>query len=50
MQKPNVYEKIPQFNQQTQMVVQLPPIEREDDIYHGVKVVDLPEVEEVEEE
>jgi hypothetical protein len=43
MMKKTVYEKIPEFNQSHQMVVQLPPEEREDEIYYGVKIVDLPD-------
>lgn len=40
--KPDVYAEIPEFNQETQYVVQLPPVEQENgDIYYGVEVKDL---------
>jgi hypothetical protein len=41
--KKTVYEQIPEFDQSQQMVVQLPPEEREDEIYYGVQIVDLPD-------
>lgn len=46
MPKPNVYADVPKFDQATQAVFQLPPEEREDCIYYGVQVVDLPPSEE----
>ena len=42
MQKPIIYAEIPEFNQETQYVVQLSPVEQEDFIYYGVEVRDLP--------
>lgn len=51
MRKPIVYGQIPaEFDQQTQAVYQTEPVEMKDHIYVGVQVVDLPEVEEGEEE
>jgi len=36
--KPVVFGEIPEFDQTTQAVYQIGPIEREDDIYVGVEV------------
>ncbi len=36
--KPIVYAEIPEFDQETQAVFQLPPVERDDHIYVGVEV------------
>lgn len=36
-----IYEKIPEFNQETQCIVQSQPVEKDGNIYYGVKVVDL---------
>lgn len=36
--KPVVFGEIPEFNQETQAVYQIGPVEREDDIYVGVEV------------
>jgi hypothetical protein len=47
MQKPIVYALIPEFNQETQYVVQLDPVEKDDCIYYGVEIKDLPEQEEL---
>ena len=45
-----IYEQIPQFNQETQYVVQLPPVELEDGtLYYGVEVRDLEQDEDLEE-
>ena len=45
MRKPIIYGQIPEeFDQRTQSVYQLAPVEMEDHIYVGVEVVDLPEV------
>ena len=41
MQKPIVYAEIPEFNQTTQAVFQLPPVEMDDHIFVGVVVVDI---------
>ena len=46
MQKPIIYAEIPEFNQETQYVVQLSPVEQEDCIYYGVEIRDLPPQEE----
>jgi hypothetical protein len=42
MPGPNVYAPIPDFDQETQMVIQLAPVDEGDYIYYGVEVVDLP--------
>ena len=51
--KPVIFGEIPEFDQTTQAVYQIGPIEREDDIYVGVEVryveVDEGELEEFEE-
>jgi hypothetical protein len=39
--EPIVYAEIPEFNQETQAVFQLPPVERDDHIYVGVEVRDV---------
>ena len=39
--KPDVYQEIPDYDQETQYVVQLEPIELEDCIYYAVEVRDL---------
>ena len=37
-----IYQEIPQFNQETQYAIQLPPVELENgDIYYGIEVKDL---------
>ena len=36
--KPVIFEKIPEFDQETQAVYQVGPVEREDDIYVGVEI------------
>jgi len=36
--KPVVFGEIPEFDQETQAVYQIGPVEREDDIYVGVEV------------
>lgn len=43
MTKRIVYEEIPEFDQITQYVIQLPPIELENEIFYGieVKTIDL---------
>jgi hypothetical protein len=41
--KPVIYAEIPPFDQQTQAVFQEEPVEMEDCIYYGVRVVDLPD-------
>ena len=38
----NIYQEIPQFDQETQYVIQLPPVELENgDIYYGVEIKEL---------
>ncbi len=49
MRKPKIYAQVPDFDQQTQAVYQLEPVDMGDHVYVGVQVVDLPEVEEDEE-
>jgi len=39
--KPVVYEDVPLFDQETQYVVQSPPVDLGDHIYMGVEVLDL---------
>lgn len=41
MEKQKVYAEIPTFNQCTQYVAQLPPVETENTIYYGVEVREL---------
>ena len=48
MEKEIVYADIPEFDQTTQYVVQLPPVEMEDAIYYGVEVKELEIVDEPE--
>ncbi len=37
-----IYQEIPQFDQETQYVIQLPPVELENgDIYYGVEIREL---------
>jgi hypothetical protein len=37
-----IYQEIPQFDQETQYVIQLPPVELENgDIYYGIEVKEL---------
>ena len=37
-----IYQEIPQFNQETQYVIQLPPVELDNgDIYYGVEIKEL---------
>jgi hypothetical protein len=37
-----IYQEIPQYDQETQYVIQLPPVELENgDIYYGVEVKEL---------
>ncbi len=42
MQKAKVYAEIPEYNQETQAVHQLEPVEMEDYIFYGVDVVEMP--------
>ncbi len=46
MRKPKIYAQVPDFDQQTQAVYQLEPVDMGDHVYVGAQVVDLPEVEE----
>lgn len=39
--KPVVYEDVPLFDQETQYVIQQPPVDLGDHIYMGVEVLDL---------
>lgn len=48
MEKEIVYADIPEFDQATQYVVQLPPVEMADAIYYGVEVKELEIVDEPE--
>ncbi len=36
--KPVVFGEIPEFDQETQAIYQIGPVEREDDIYVGVEI------------
>ena len=37
-----IYEEIPQYDQETQYVIQLPPVELDNgDIYYGIEVKEL---------
>ena len=37
-----IYQEIPQYDQETQYVIQLPPVELENgDIYYGIEVKEL---------
>lgn len=42
MRKPTVYAEIPDFDQRTQSVYQVAPVDMGDYIYMGVEVRDLP--------
>lgn len=42
MPKPTVYVEIPEFDQETQAVYQLEQVEKEDCIFYGVEIVDMP--------
>lgn len=46
MEKEIIYADIPEFDQATQYVVQLPPVEMADAIYYGVEVKELEIVDE----
>lgn len=40
--KPEVYQEIPVYDQETQYVIQLPPVELEDGtLYYGIEVRDI---------
>jgi len=41
MQKPTVYAEVPDFDQTTQYVVELPPEEKEDCIFVGIEVKEM---------
>ncbi len=46
--KPEVYQEIPDYDQETQYVIQLPPVELDNgDIYYGIEIreVELTETE-----
>jgi len=37
--KPEVYQEIPDYDQETQYVIQLPPVELDNgDIYYGIEI------------
>jgi hypothetical protein len=40
--KPVVYAEIPEYDQETQAVFELPPVDNGDHIFVGLKVVDVP--------
>jgi len=42
MNKPIIYAEIPEFDQSTQAVFQTEPEDRDEYIFYGVEVVDLP--------
>ena len=44
--KPIIYAEIPEFNQSTQYIIQLEPVEQGDCIYYGVEIKELPPSEE----
>lgn len=48
MEKTVIYAEIPEFDQTTQYVVQLPPVETADAIYYGVEVKEIEIVDEPE--
>lgn len=50
MPKPIVYEDIPEFDQETQVIYQLAPVEKDDCIFYGVEIVDVPIQEDEDEE
>ena len=40
--KPEVYQEIPDYDQETQYVIQLPPVELDNgDIYYGIEIKEL---------
>ena len=41
MEKPIVYEEIPEFNQETQYVIQKEPVDMGDYLYVGLEVKDM---------
>jgi len=41
MEKEKIYAEIPKFDQGTQYVIQVDPVESEKSIYYGVKVLDM---------
>lgn len=43
MDKKIVHQKVPEFDQQSQYVVELEPVEMDDHIYIGCEVRDMPE-------
>lgn len=48
VEKAVIYADIPEFDQTTQYIVQLPPVEMADAIYYGVEVKELEIVDEPE--
>lgn len=44
-----IYATIPEFDQNTQYVIQLPPVENDEEIFYGVEVKTLEQSEEEEE-
>ena len=40
--KPIVYAEIPEYDQETQAVFELPPVDNGDHIFVGLKVVEVP--------
>lgn len=42
MQKPEIYAEIPAFDQQTQAIYQIEPVDMGDYIFYGVEVRDVP--------
>ena len=40
--KPVVYAEIPEYDQETQAVFELPPVDNGDHIFVGLKVVEVP--------
>lgn len=49
-QKTIIYEKIPEFDEATQCVIQESPIESETEIYYGIRIVSLEQQDYVEEQ
>ena len=41
MEKAVIYAELPEFDQTTQYVVQLPPGETENEIYYGVEIKEI---------
>lgn len=41
MTKKIMYAKIPEFDEITQYVIQLPPMESEDEVYYGIEVKNI---------